>query len=598
MKNLSTQSAKNSIDTTGVTHPQAKIEYDVSGFIISANDKFLELMNYSWKDIQKQHHKLFLSKQFSESEEYKKFWTSLQEGKHCFSETKRIANFGREVWLQSAYLPIEDEEGKIIKISNIVSDITLQKKENLRNLARIEAVRKSQSVIEFDRNGIIQTANDNFLDLMGYKIDDITGKHHSIFVDDNFSKSKEYKKFWDGLKQGNFQSGEFKRKNKSGDEIWIQGTYSPILDENGDVLGVTKLAYDISERVKLLHDSQINLKIQNSLMNERKLLSQMSEWLFCTQSMGELKTVIDASMPHLFPNSIGALYIYSNSRDVLDMMSRWGDINSNSHFTPNECWALRRGRAYSFGTREVSIKCDHVSVNQGVYYCLPITAHGDTIGLLHIEYMDDEGQHKESKIHLEHMKNQWNLAVSTAEQISLAAANVRLQERLEDMSVKDSLTGLCNRRWFVDYARKEIKTSVENGDPLCIISLDVDHFKKFNDNFGHDAGDEVLKELSSLLLDHFFGKFIPCRIGGEEFAIVASKTTAAMAKKEVEKFSERLKVLDITHANRKLPTITISAGVACLKKNETLNQLLKRADTTLYQAKEEGRNRCLIHVEN
>ena len=601
MKQISTSPREKSLKTQnifefpdGVARSQAMIEFDVNGTILTATSDFLSLVEYSLEEIQSKHHHIFLPDNYEQSSEYKKFWEHLLNGKYQSGEYKRLAKGGREVWIQGVYLPIEDKNGNVIKVLKIATDITSERVLNARNAALVSAVKRSQAVIEFDVEGKIQGANDRFLSLMGYALNEIQGKHHSLFVTPDDVASKDYQEFWQQLKIGNFRSGEFKRVTKEGKEIWIHGVYAPIINSDGQILGITKVASDITERIQLLEDSQNNLELQHKLRNERKLLSQMSEWLFCTQSIDELKTVVSTSMPHLFPNSVGALYIYSNSRDVLEIASSWGNTSSHTQFVAKECWALRKGRAYSYGTSEISLKCEHVEDHDNTYFCLPITAHGDTIGLLHLQFTDTVASFDSA----DKASSKWEIGINSAEQISLAAANVRLQQELEDMSVKDNLTGLWNRRWFLDKVWKEIKIAATAKTPLCLVSLDVDHFKKFNDSFGHDAGDEVLKEFSSLMRKYFMNNYIPCRVGGEEFIVIAINQTAKEAKKQVEKFSKSLKSLNIIHANRKLPEITVSGGIACLKENETLNELLKRSDSTLYRAKHEGRKRCLIHDDD
>ncbi|MGD1887515.1 MAG: GGDEF domain-containing protein, partial [Cohaesibacteraceae bacterium] len=298
----------------------------------------------------------------------------------------------------------------------------------------------------------------------------------------------------------------------------------------------------------------------------------------------------------LFPRTNGELYIYSNSRDVLDLVSSWGETMCGPHLHADQCWGLRRGRAYAYGTSEIDFACDHVGSENHPYFCLPIIAHGDTIGLLHISFPDLIAVRDESEAMAETLSQQLEVALICAEQISLAAANVRLQAELQDQSVKDALTGLWNRRWFLDMASREIRRAEAAKTDLSLAMVDVDHFKKFNDAHGHDAGDTVLKVLAAYMSELDGTGFYPCRIGGEEFAILFSGYTPQAAEAVIDDLRSRLAEAQIIHSGKALPGVTISVGITKLKGGESLENMMRSAEEALYAAKNAGRDCTIIDL--
>ncbi|MCH6256928.1 PAS domain S-box protein [Puniceicoccaceae bacterium K14] len=225
---------------------QAVIEFDLDGNILTANDNFLGAVGYTLEEIVGNHHQMFVDEAYSKSDEYKQFWADLRSGKFQTAEYKRFGKGGKEIWIQASYNPIFDKTGKPIKIVKFASDITASKLESANARGQISAISKSQAVIEFHLDGTIITANDNFIGAIGYSLEEIQGQHHGMFVDDEYRRSPEYKQFWKDLAAGKFQSGEYKRLANGGKEIWIQASYNPIHDQNGEPFKVVKFATDIT----------------------------------------------------------------------------------------------------------------------------------------------------------------------------------------------------------------------------------------------------------------------------------------------------------------------------------------------------------------
>lgn len=228
---------------------QACIEFDLAGHVVHANKHFLDLMGYSLGEVRGKHHKMFVDPGYASSADYQQFWNQLRAGEPQVAEFQRFTKAGRVVWIQASYNPVRDHFGRPCGIIKIAQDTTAQKMRDLENRSLLDAIGKAQAVIEFDLEGHVLTANDNFLQALGYRLDEIVGKHHSLFVTPADRQSVAYRAFWDKLRAGHFQSAEFRRVHKSGRDVWIQANYNPILDLAGQPVKVVKFATDISAQV-------------------------------------------------------------------------------------------------------------------------------------------------------------------------------------------------------------------------------------------------------------------------------------------------------------------------------------------------------------
>ncbi|EAQ78017.1 methyl-accepting chemotaxis protein [Blastopirellula marina] len=237
-----------------ISKSQAVIEFNMDGTVIGANDNFLEALGYSLSEIEGQHHRMFVEDDYARSREYQDFWSRLNKGEYNAGEYKRIGKGGKEVWIQASYNPICDLNGKPFKVVKYAIEITQQKLENANFAGQIDAIGKSQAVIEFNMDGTIIGANDNFLGAVGYSAKEIAGQHHRMFVEDDYARSREYQEFWSRLNRGEYDAAEYKRIGKGGKEIWIQASYNPILDLNGKPYKVVKYATDITRQVNLRND--------------------------------------------------------------------------------------------------------------------------------------------------------------------------------------------------------------------------------------------------------------------------------------------------------------------------------------------------------
>lgn len=229
---------------------QAIIEFDLDGVVISANDNFLRIFDYKLDEVVGQHHRMFCDPEYAESDAYTEFWTMLGRGEFHAAEFKRLAKGGREVWLQASYNPVLDDDGKPLRVVKFATDVTASKLQLAEFEGMIRAINRAQAVIEFELDGTVITANENFLRIFGYRLDDVVGKHHRMFCDPGYSESPEYARFWQKLARGEYEADEFKRLSKDGAEIWLQASYNPIFDIEGRPLKVVKFASDITVEVQ------------------------------------------------------------------------------------------------------------------------------------------------------------------------------------------------------------------------------------------------------------------------------------------------------------------------------------------------------------
>jgi methyl-accepting chemotaxis protein len=228
---------------------QAVIEFNLDGTIIAANDAFLKTLGYSLAEIQGKHHGMFVAPEERNSDAYREFWAKLSRGEFQSGEYKRFGKGGKEVWILASYNPILDDAGKPFKVVKFATDVSEQKLRNANFEGQIEAIGKSQAVIEFSMDGMVLNANENFLNTLGYSLAEIQGKHHSMFVPPDERTSEAYREFWANLNRGEFQSGEYRRIGRGGKEVWIQASYNPIRDLNGKPYKVVKYATDTTAQV-------------------------------------------------------------------------------------------------------------------------------------------------------------------------------------------------------------------------------------------------------------------------------------------------------------------------------------------------------------
>lgn len=324
---------------------------------------------------------------------------------------------------------------------------------------------------------------------------------------------------------------------------------------------------------------------------EIALLSEMSNVLHACVSASEAFTVVASFGPRLFPGTRGALYVLAPSRDLLRLAAQWaGDLPADDAFSPLDCWALRRGHPYIVEDGSV-VACPHVlahSASGRGYVCVPLLAQNETLGLIYLQLPEGRSTFGPGNRQL-----LTQLAIAVGEQASLALANLSLRETLREQSVRDPLTGLYNRRYLEESLNRELVRARRRSVPVSVLAIDVDHFKRFNDVYGHDTGDRVLRGLGNILQTQFRGSDVPCRHGGEEFVILLPEASADQVAAHAEQLRVRVSEMNLTQpTGEPLGRITVSMGIAEFPKHAGSGEdLLKAADTALYRAKTAGRDR-------
>jgi diguanylate cyclase (GGDEF)-like protein len=349
------------------------------------------------------------------------------------------------------------------------------------------------------------------------------------------------------------------------------------------------LAPELADMVAAIEAFRIDLIDRRRLTHETHLLSAFNQWLQSCNSLDELYDMIGAFLTRLLPSCAGNLFIYANSRDVLENATVWNGGAMMPAMHPEDCWGLRRGRTYTFGEDAIDFPCGHLrQATPDPYCCIPILAHGETVGLLHLKFSGDAVP---AASHIDDRR----LGTVCAEQISLAIANVKLRDQLRDQSIRDPLTGLFNRRYLMETCRREFARAARAGQSVGVLSIDVDHFKKYNDNHGHDAGDTVLRAVGGCLNGLFRAEDVPCRFGGEEFVVTLPGANLTATARRAEQLRAAVEGLVVRYLDRELPRITVSIGVATFPEaGDTPTIVLRVADEALYRAKAGGRNRVEV----
>lgn len=494
-----------------------------------------------------------------------------------------------EAALAAAKAQAEGAERKLIEQLQVTTrerDLMAEKQKELKRLSLIAAHAKDLVVIS-DATNHIEWANEAYLRHNGMDLEmDLIGKSTRDVLVGEDTSLKTLAEIDEAVRARTALTVSIYSYRRVGEPYWMEQEITPVFNSAGEHTNFIMVGRDVTERLAATQSALEAQKFEESKRDESRLLAEFNEWLQSSDSLEELFTVVSSFLEKLLPGSAGSVYVYADTRDVLEAVCSWPNEAGLSNFEPPDCWALRRGRAYFYGRNAVDFSCTHVNLEwekdtPAEYYCLPIIAHGDTVGLLHISFGQSdmmEGQ------------DQQKLANFCGEQISLAIANVKLREQLREQSTRDPLTGLYNRRYFLDYAKRELHRCAGGKRSAGLIALDIDHFKKFNDTYGHDAGDEVLKMLAEILQNQFREVDVPCRMGGEEFIVMLPGADLARTEERAEALRAEIEAQELRYGGETLK-VTSSIGVSVYPNHgKSLAALMQEADQALYVAKDSGRN--------
>jgi diguanylate cyclase (GGDEF)-like protein/PAS domain S-box-containing protein len=328
---------------------------------------------------------------------------------------------------------------------------------------------------------------------------------------------------------------------------------------------------------------------------DMRLLNEAGDHLQACHSVQEAYDVIAQYGRSLFPDEPGALFMLNDAHNLVEAVAKWGaPAPAEEVFTPDDCWALRRGRPHLVEGPDAHLFCRHVGLPApAAYVCVPLMAQSTALGVLHLVEHPSERPHGDLAPH--HVLARRQLAFTVADQVALALTNLRLQERLRDQAIRDPLTGLFNRRYMEESLERELRRAHRRRMPLGVIMIDIDHFKRFNDTFGHAAGDTLLREMGAVLQHHTRAEDIACRYGGEEFALILLEASAEDTEQRAALLREHVSKLRVEYGHQPLGNITISVGVAVFPDHgAAADTLLKSADAALYRAKAGGRDRVMV----
>jgi diguanylate cyclase (GGDEF)-like protein len=314
------------------------------------------------------------------------------------------------------------------------------------------------------------------------------------------------------------------------------------------------------------------------------MLAKMGELLQSCLSRDEVFAAALGFAPKIFPTAPGAMALLNASRTLVEVAGSWTECQLPvTEFDPSDCWALRTAHPHLVVAGDPTARCAHAEGVKHTYLCIPILAQGETLGILHIQATDEAPQLEASEM---------SFKTTFAGQVGLSIANIRLREALRIQSVRDALTGLYNRRYLEEMLDREVRRASRSEQSLGVLMIDLDHFKRFNDTHGHEAGDAVLRETGSLLAAGVRAEDFVCRYGGEEFVVILPTADAAAARARAERLRTRMRELTIIHRGSSLGMVTISVGVAAFPQHGmSPKDLMAAADAALYQAKRGGRDR-------
>jgi len=415
---------------------------------------------------------------------------------------------------------------------------------------------------------------------------------------------------------------EYRFRRADGAYRWFLAKGNPVRDEQGHVIKWVGTCTDIDDQMshqQVLEEQvkqhtaallEANSRLESEMseralaqqelnqQNERMLreltlrsnrattLAKMAELLQSCADLKDVFAVVSGMAQRIFPDFAGAVLLFNSSRDVLEVAASWADCQLvGSVFGPLDCWALRTGHLHLVTTGDHTAECRHAGLIPNAYFCLPLLSQGEAIGILHFQ-CNANAELPESTL---------VVASTFADQVGLSVSNLRLREALRSQSIRDPLTGLFNRRYLEETLEREIRRAVRSEQSLGVIMLDLDHFKNFNDTYGHDAGDTVLREAATFFTKSVRVEDIVCRFGGEEFVIILPMADLKATQARGERIRSKLRELVVMHQGQSVGQVTVSVGVAALPGHGTSPRgLIDSADAALYRAKREGRDRVVV----
>ena len=432
---------------------------------------------------------------------------------------------------------------------------------------------------------------------------DLTGtdSFREIHPDD---RDRVQRVFRETVASGTGQCSQYRFLLADGSVRTIESQGNVIKDSLGKVAQVVVISRDITQRKEIEQALQeSNRQLQATVLelerrnSENAALGKLGDMLQMCKSAQESNGVLAQFVDKLFPDTSGNLYLLNFGNNLLEAVVTWGEAGpaGDPVIGKDDCWALRRGQLHVVEDAHSRLDCQHViGLPRGAYLCAPIMGQGEVLGMLHVQFAVEEPDLPAAvRQRLRDSRQAWALTVS--EHLALALANLKLRETLRTQAVRDSLTGLYNRRYMEQTLEREVLRASRNRRTVGVIMLDLDHFKRFNDTFGHEAGDMLLRVLGDFLVNHVRAEDIACRYGGEEFVVILPEASLSMTRSRAEELWRGVRNLSVNFHGELLRAVTASVGVAAFPEHgTTLADLLRAADTALFSAKHLGRDRVAM----
>jgi len=457
-------------------------------------------------------------------------------------------------------------------------------------------------IVVLDHRGIITKFNRACEQITGFSSDEIVGKY---LWDNNFFDPVITREEIGKLLSDNYPGTyDTVLVSKNGNKHLISWTFAAILNSERHAEHVIATGIDITKRQQAeekLQKANRELASWVERLRERTVemnqLNEMGEQLQSCQTIAEACAISAQYIKHICPGNNGALYLIKESKNIAEAAEVWGEYDYIQKVSePLSCWAIRRGRQHLVDDNHPGLLCGHITgPESGQYLCVPLLVNGEAIGILHLNHADLPGQVQHKTTDQLYSDHKVQMITTIADHISLALSNLKLKETLRQQSIRDALTGLFNRRYMEETLEREPSRAEREDKPVGVIMFDIDFFKNFNDLFGHDGGDALLRELGVFLKKTARGGDIVCRYGGEEFLEVLPGANSENASLHAEKIRQGVKDMLVYHLGKPLAKCTISLGVAVFPENGlTSETLLKAADNALYRAKNEGRDKVVM----
>jgi len=391
---------------------------------------------------------------------------------------------------------------------------------------------------------------------------------------------------------------EYRLKRHDGQYRYIFDHGEPYVNAEGKFAGFIGSSADITERKESENDLKNSHKELIQYNNEMSLINELNSYLQVCRGLPETYPVVSHYLEQIFPDWSGALYLFNEKKSLVESITSWGreKIRSDEMMEADDCWALRQGKPHDAVDMTNRLLCNHTHEEVDSYTCTPIIAQGEMLGVLHMEYCG-ETKFESNELTDRYFDSRIRLMKTAADNLALSLVSLKLREALKRQSIRDPLTSLFNRRYMEESLEREVSRCERAGEGIGIIIVDIDHFKKFNDTYGHDAGDGVLVEFAMFMTEYFRSSDIVCRFGGEEFVVIMPTAPKELVVERATQLCHKLHDVEIHYEGGKLPAITASFGVAYLS-GDNYDQapiVIKLADSALYEAKRAGRDQVVVY---